>query len=422
MCYKEHGSMKRLGKASLLLILGCAILMPWARAASSAEPNEVLIGVVLPLTGRAAPWGTKALKGAKFVMNEVNAGGGIKSLGGAKIKLEVLDNQSSVDVSLSQTERVFGKRPLCVMGNVDSASTMACTVLAEKYGIPHITAQSVADEISERGLQYTFQRSAKSASSARDIVDFVHWVGKKTGKPAKKVAILVENRDAGLKAGMGYRNQLKLYSEMKIVDLITYPTEQEDFTAIISLCKAKKIDLLFQMSYVFDGIRFVKQMKTLDYNPLGIVISAAGPTQPDFWKGLGEDARYIFSAQSIVPAMLELPGIKEINERYKAFAGEDLDHSSSQWLSAMGSVVHVLEEIGSTDPEKFLEAFRKVNLDFGTGYQVSPMGIAWDSSQHNKKASWVICQYLGNDKRTPVFPEKVAVADPVWPVPKWGKR
>src|SRR6185295_1726692 len=71
-------------------VLGAATLttataMPWRML--RAQPKPVKIAVCVPLSGPWARQGTLIKWGAETAASEINASGGIKSMGGAKIEL-----------------------------------------------------------------------------------------------------------------------------------------------------------------------------------------------------------------------------------------------------------------------------------------------------------------------------------------------
>ena len=63
-----------------------------------AAPKEILIGAVQPLTGITAEGGQMATWGLELAVESINKAGGIKSLGGAKLELKVVDSESKNEV------------------------------------------------------------------------------------------------------------------------------------------------------------------------------------------------------------------------------------------------------------------------------------------------------------------------------------
>ena len=69
--------------------------------------ETVKIGILLPLSGPAAPIGVNSLNGHKMAVEEINAAGGIHALGDAKIELVVADSGGDPKVGMTQA----GARP-----------------------------------------------------------------------------------------------------------------------------------------------------------------------------------------------------------------------------------------------------------------------------------------------------------------------
>ena len=63
---------------------------------AAAQTKEVKIGLIAPMSGPWARQGELMLKGANLAVDDINKQGGIKSLGGAMVKLLVFDAGDSV--------------------------------------------------------------------------------------------------------------------------------------------------------------------------------------------------------------------------------------------------------------------------------------------------------------------------------------
>ena len=63
-------------------------------------PKTITLGEVIPLTGPYAELGEMHQLGAQMAADEINAAGGIKNMGGAKIKLVVRDAGTQVSESV----------------------------------------------------------------------------------------------------------------------------------------------------------------------------------------------------------------------------------------------------------------------------------------------------------------------------------
>ena len=74
---------------------------------ATAQPPTVNVGVILPLSGANAQFGINSRNGIELVADEINAAGGIKSLGGAKINLVVADSTSTPTTAATVAQRLI---------------------------------------------------------------------------------------------------------------------------------------------------------------------------------------------------------------------------------------------------------------------------------------------------------------------------
>ena len=77
--------------------------LPLTRAAAA---SEVLVGAVHPVTGPLAELGIACRRAAQLAVDDLNNAGGIKSLGGAKIKLLLGDSETKATVGRTEAERL----------------------------------------------------------------------------------------------------------------------------------------------------------------------------------------------------------------------------------------------------------------------------------------------------------------------------
>ena len=72
-----------------------------------AQARTVKIGAVHPVTGGLAEIGQACRLGAQMATDAVNAAGGIKSLGGARLELLLGDTENKPEVARAEAERVI---------------------------------------------------------------------------------------------------------------------------------------------------------------------------------------------------------------------------------------------------------------------------------------------------------------------------
>src|SRR5580658_4759002 len=170
---------KPIGRRGALGLAGAAALAGKARAA-----DEVKIAMMVPLSGPWARSGLLEQMGARMAIDDVNAAGGIKALGGAKMKLMEYDAGDSAEKAKDAAQRMIAQEPDLAggFGAWLSTFTLAATEVTERAELPWLTL-SYSDLITGRGFKYVFQSSPTADRQAEDIVPMVlDMATKATGK------------------------------------------------------------------------------------------------------------------------------------------------------------------------------------------------------------------------------------------------
>ena len=126
---------------------------------AGAQAKDVPLAAIVALTGTNAAWGQRTWNAFQQGCDMVNEQGGIKSLGGAKLKPMVLDTESRPEVAGSQTERAVQRGAVAITGTNQSAATIVATQIAEREGVPFVCATDVDPLITSRGFKFTFRTS-----------------------------------------------------------------------------------------------------------------------------------------------------------------------------------------------------------------------------------------------------------------------
>ncbi|MDE2394865.1 MAG: ABC transporter substrate-binding protein, partial [Burkholderiales bacterium] len=184
-------SSRRLG----LACVGAMALAALEPMPALAQSKEAKIAVVVPLSGPWARNGELHLKGAELAAEQINAAGGIKALGGAKVKLIVGDAGDSTEKAKNAMQRIVSQNPDLVGGTgaFVSSFTLAVTEISERAEVPWLTL-SYSDQITNRGYKYVFQTSPTASKQAADALPVVLEIAKRAGVAAPRtVGIVMDN-------------------------------------------------------------------------------------------------------------------------------------------------------------------------------------------------------------------------------------
>src|SRR5579884_2891910 len=188
---------RKIGRRTVMALAGAAAL---ARPARAADPQEVEIAMLVPLSGPWAEQGILEQAGATMAVDDINQAGGIKSLGGAKLKLLVLDTGATAETAKNAAQRMLSQNPNLVggIGCWLSTFTLAATEVTERANLPWLTL-SYSDAITDRGFKYVFQTSPTANTQAEQIVPYLMKLAQgATGKRPTKVAIIADNTAASV--------------------------------------------------------------------------------------------------------------------------------------------------------------------------------------------------------------------------------
>ena len=386
-----------------------------------AAEKVVRIGNIIPLSGPSASVGQQGKNAREMAVEEINAAGGIKSLGGAKLQMLYADSESKPEKGVAEAERLINTEKVNVLtGCWNSAVTYPTTAVAERYGIPFIVPVSVADKITEQGFKTVFRIAAKDSWWTRDQFAFLKDMEKEFNTPVKRLAFVYENGDWG-KGFAEQWNKLAKAGGYQVVLDEPYPSTATDLSPVVQKIRRARPDVLMLVSNAADAILLTNTLAEYRVKLKAVITSGGGHADPSFLKATGKNARYLFD---IVEWETDVnkPGAKEANAKYKAKYGENLTGEAVDAYLATYVLADALERAGSLDPAKIRDALAATNYRSGPGMIVGYDAVAFDSTGQNKNASLVMVQIndLGKGlERITVWPKNARRAGytPVFPMP-----
>ena len=331
--------------------------------------SEVKIGTLYPVSGDLAKLGDQCLSGVKLAVEEINAAGGIKSMGGAKITLVEADSQGKPDVAISEVERLVQQDNVAaILGTYQSSVALPATQAAERQQTPMLITTAVADAITDKGYKYIFRICPKASWYAKDQITFAQAMPDMGGPTIKTVALLHEDTDFGQSTSAG---QLKYAAEagIEVVANVAYPASSADLTTQVSKIKAANPDLVLTTTYLNDSILIAQARETLGMKQI-FFDAAGGTVDPQFIKTLGTAAEgWLTEIEFSVDAS---PLSEELNASYKAKYGDDMTGNGMDGYQGVYVLAKALEDAGSADRAKLRDAIANVKMVAGTDRVVIP--------------------------------------------------
>jgi branched-chain amino acid transport system substrate-binding protein len=398
-----------------LLAVGAVALVGIAPV--GAQTTEVKVGLIAPMSGPWARQGDLMLKGASLAVENVNKAGGIKALGGAKLKLLVFDAGDSVEKAKNAAQRMVAQEPDLVgaTGAWLSSFTLGVTEVTERAELPVLTL-SYSDLITSRGFKYVFQTSPTGGAQALAALPaLVKLAETATGKRPKTVAIVMDNTGAPVSFAKPMREGgiEKLGLKLVVDEIFTPPLS--DATPLIQKVRSSRPDLLLLLpTAISDDKMCLEKLHEfgLGRGRVPVISNGAHIGAPDMLKNLGKD---LLEGVMTIVANWGAKGQEDIIKEFTAKTGEPWITQDS--LSTYGDIlilVEALEKAGVADRRKVAEAIRAMDTTEGPARYFPGRRIKFDENGRRVGADLVVVQWQDGVPVT-VYPPESALAQPIWP-------
>jgi branched-chain amino acid transport system substrate-binding protein len=378
-------------------------------AALRAQGAAVKIGVLHPVSGALSYSGQQGRLGATMAIDEINAAGGIKALGGAKIDPMLGDAQSTPDGGNAEVEKMNAAGVCAVVGGYASAICLSASQTAARYDLPYMVDVGVVDSIVTRGLKNTFRFGPGFGVIAKTALENLVTINDQAGKPAKTVMIVHE--DSAFGAGLAKLLNAQLPDRgFQVLETIPHPTPMREFESVVLKIKAQNPDLVIPANYYNEYVLFARTMQQQRLRPKGIYSVLGGAASSyKFVKEFPEAAQYIMDCNHWFdpknPKALALK--KRVEDKGQFYTYEVYMNYSCMLLLA-----DALERAASTDRAKITDALASSTF---SGH-LMPYGPTKFVNGQNEGAAPVNTQVLGNDIQV-ILPAQFAAAKPVFPMP-----
>ncbi len=396
--------------------LAAASTVVASSSARAQQPAEVVFGLISPLSGPWAKSGDLSRKGAEMAVADINKAGGIKALGGAKVRLAVGDCGDSPEKSKNAAQRLLADEPNLVggAGAYVSSFTLAVTEVTERAGVPWFTL-SYSDAITSRGFHYVYQTSPTADAQAKAALPTLLALAKAaTGRDAKKLGIVMDNTASPVSFTKGLRAGGAEALGMQIVVDETFTPPLSDAGPVMQRVRAARPDVLLLLPTAVPDIKLTLEKM----NEIGLghgklpAINNGGPMgSPDLLRVVGPD---MLEGVMFITATWGLKGMEALTEEFRRRTGEPwITQDSLSNYAHMWILKAAVEAAGSTDREKVNAAIKV--MDDPEIAKFFPGGrVKFDEQGHRVGASLVIAQWQ-NGVPVTVFPIDRAVAQPIWP-------
>jgi len=374
----------------------------------NAAGAPVKLGVLHPVSGALSYSGTQGRLGATMAIEEINAAGGIKSLGGAKIDAVLGDARSTPEGGTAEVEKMNSDGVACIVGGYASNICLATTQAAARYDLPYVVDVGVADGIVTRGLKNTFRFGPGFGVIAKTALDNLVKINDAAGKPAKTVMIVHEDSLFG--SGLAKLLNAQLPGKgFQVLETISHPTPNRDFNTIVLKIKAQNPDIVIPADYYNEYVLLARTMLQQHIRPKAIYSVLGGAASsykfvkefPDAAKGI-MDCNHWFNPHSDKALALK----KKVEAEGQFFTYEVYLN-----YSCVGLVADALERGASADRAKITAALASSTW---SGH-IMPYGPTKFVNGQNQGAAPCNTQVQDNDIKV-ILPAEFANGKAIFPM------
>jgi ABC-type branched-subunit amino acid transport system substrate-binding protein len=396
------------------VLLG-TVAAPFVRRAGAAD-STIRIGVVNSMSGGLAAYAQEGQPAFEYIIKKINAEGGIKSKGGAKIELIQADDTSQPARTATEARRLITEEKVQLLtGTILSAQMLALTPVLDELKMPTLSVWAGGARSNYMfTLGYPYDRGY--AQSMHDFVVFL----RDSEKFKMKTAVMgYSNYEAGQQVNKFLHEKLKA-SGIEIIGEAPLDTKAQDQTSAMVRIRSLKPDVVVGLVTPRDGILLHQARYNLNYHGSIFCGGTGGYSDLSLWKDLGPEigkavlTKNLFGMTGFSPGA-KVDSMQKIIAELRDVAKLDrIGQGAIQYAQAGRVLQQVLETSASLEREALLEAFKKVNIPFGDPnlYVAKPKGLQFAEDRLLKDGSAMFIQWTPEQQQQVVFPKEFAQTAP----------
>jgi branched-chain amino acid transport system substrate-binding protein len=363
-----------------------------APAILKAQQQPIKLGHLIPQSGFLSPMGEYMINAAKLAAEEINAAGGVL---GRQLQLVAEDDMNPGVAVQKATKLIQQEKVDALMGTVSSAVCLAVMDVADRSKMLLVNTGSNSDEI--RGKRCNYYTFSVEGSNSQYVNTIGRYLIKQ--KQYKRWYFLTSDYAFGHDLLRVSRTLLKKMGGAEIGSELI-PTGTTDFSSYLLKVRNTKPDVVFQNLAGTDQTNFMKQ-----YAEFGMTTEVAG---------------------GLIDTLLMWPvGVGAITGSFPLLWWYDLPYEETKRFSAAftkkygkppenqawgdyystKAIAQAMQQAGTTDSKKVVEAMEKIRFDGGKGRQLyfrswdhqlmQPIWVALGKKKSEAKDRWDIWKIAG---------------------------
>jgi branched-chain amino acid transport system substrate-binding protein len=381
-----------------------------------AQPKELKVAVIVPLSGPWARGGELMKRGAELAVEDINSSGGVKVNGGIPLRLITIDAGDSADRARNAAQRLLAEHDDVVAGAGAwlSAFTLAITEVTERASLPWIT-HSFSDQLTDRGFKFIFQTSAGAGRQVELIMPALIELATADGRPRPtKVGLITDNGASNVSLGKALREVgFKSANLAPALDEVFAPP-LSDATPLVQRIRSTRPDFVLLAPSNNGDVKTILDKVSefgLGRGRVPLVFNGGTVLVPEMLNLVGKD-----QVEGIMAWVANWPTkeVADVDQRYRAKYNEAWMGADS--LSAYGDmwlIKQAAEQASSLDKIGIANALRAMDTSEGAAKYYNGHRIRFDQNGKRIDAGVSVAQWQGGVP-VAVYPASGAAAAPIW--------
>lgn len=363
-------------KKVLCVLMAACLVFTMTACGGSAKfsDNTVNIGMIGPLTGSAAVYGTAVKNAAELAVSEINAAGGIN---GKQISLVAMDDKNDTAEATNAYNKLNSMGMDVLLGAVTSQPTEAVAEVAYSDGMPMVTGTATMAGITV-GRDNVFRTCYTDPFQGEILAKFVA-----ESRGMKKVAVMYNtSSDYSDGVATAFRDKCAELG-VEVVANEGYAETDKDFNTQLTKIAATDAEALIVPDYYTAVVLIATQARAM-----GIEIPMVGPDGFDGVLSVVDQANIsvtnnMFFANHYFVGSTDEKVVNFI-ANYKAKYNEEPNAFAAGAYDAVYLIKEAIERAGTTDKAAVVEALKESNYDGVAGH------ISYNGSGDPIKSVYII--------------------------------
>jgi branched-chain amino acid transport system substrate-binding protein len=389
---------------AVIALAACGSSQPSGGSASGGGSGKTItIGVIAPFSGSYEDDGKENLQGVEVAVNQINAQGGIKSLGGAKLKIVSVDATTTGGSAASAAAaQLVADNPAFVVSGPVSAPALPGAQVFERARIPECT-DAFSDELTSSGYQYMFELPPPGSVIAKGAVPGFLETLNLVAPNATKVAVVYDSNPSQQTLTVPFASALKATGKVQIVYESEFPLGSTSLAPVAERIKSSGAQVLVpgatnpELESILGPLHAAGVTNIPIYNPGG-----GSPSGEDYLASLGKDVNGQFAVvqfnhtANLSPAQNAL--LAAADKQYsQMFSVPFMGEFGGEAYTCTWDLALAMERAKSTSGTAIRNALVGFNYTSGPGSLEIPGKVEYNDKGVNVEGGSVLAEWCKND-------------------------